>query len=170
MRWFVLLLAALLTSGCGEVTERIVYRDHPVDFDQTDERLDVVGDPGLVLGLFEEQLFSELSDGDDVAIVYGLQGGTWLHLSMRVFGIRPDGQISVSLANDVTELGAVAYPLRLTRSAEGFLEAYDIPIPVNPPDGEELSILFGQRYTIVISFESGEVSATASIDVVLIDG
>ena len=163
---FIVVACLLPLWGCGEVIEKTVYRDHPVELDVTGDEQTVIGDPEVVLGLFEEQLFDELVDGQQVAIVYGLQGGTWVHLSLRVFGMRPDGEISATLG----DLASIGYPLKLVRTAEGFLEVYDVPIPVNPPDGMPLSVLFGQTYTLTVTFASGEVSTAAEVRIVLVDG
>ena len=157
-------------AGCREPAERVIYRDYPVEFDDVQDQMEVIGDPEIILGIFEEQLFTELHNDDEVPIVYGLQGGTWLHLSIRVFGLRSDGEIDVSLTNNQHTLGEVNYLLRLVRSAEGFLEAYDIPVPVTPPNDMDLSSIFGEKYTITIGFASGEKSASANANVVLIDG
>ncbi len=66
-----------------------------------------------------------MDDIDEVPVIHGFQGGTWIHLSVRVTGLPSDGMIEASLG----DVGSIRYGLKLTRSPEGFLEAYDIPIP-----------------------------------------
>ena len=161
-----LCLSLLLTSSCGETIEEIVYKDYPVEFDQKDELDEIVGDPELVLGVFDEQLFNDLSQGDEVAIINGFQGGTWVHISVRAFGVRSDGEVSAELGDGI---GQIRYPLKLTRSPEGFLEAYDIPIPVNPADGD-IDALFGQQVELHVSFTTSEMTIEETLEVVLVSG
>ena len=163
---FIVLGVLLQIMGCGDTEEYIVYRDRPVEFDERDQDTNIGGEPEVIIGLFDEQLFDELADGDDVPIVYGLQGGTWLHISVRVFGIHPDGEITVSLS----DLATIEYPIQLIRTVEGFFEVYDVPIPVEPPDGQDLTDLFGQEYTLTVSYSSKDLSASATVKIILIDG
>jgi len=157
--------AAALVAGCGDTVEHVVYRDYPVEYDEQDDLNDVVGDPELQLGVFSEQLFRGLNEGDEIAIVHGFQGGTWVHLSIRAFGVLADGEIDAKLG----DIGQIRFPLRLTRSAEGFLEAYDLPIPVNPADGN-LDQFYGQTVELSVRFVAGETTIEKSIHVVLVSG
>ncbi len=156
----------LLVGGCSDApVERIVYQDPAVVFDQDDYNQAVAGDPGITLGIYEEQLFRELHSGDDVPVIHGSQGGTWVHLSIRVTGLPSDGLIAASLG----DVGSIRYGLKLTRSPEGFLEAFDIPVPVRV-GGEELEALFGTTLTLTVSFKVDDVEVEATMPVKLVEG
>lgn len=134
-------------------------------FDQEDYDNAVTGEPGLTLGIYEEQLFRELDDGADVPVIHGSQGGTWVHLSIRVTGLPADGLISATLG----EVGSIRYGLKLTRSPEGFLEAFDIPVPVRVPE-DELEGLFGTTLELHVSFTVDDTTVEARLPVKLVEG
>jgi hypothetical protein len=150
-------LAALLGS-CDEV---IIYQDYPVVFDDPFGEDLIVGDPAIFPGTNHEQLFEELLDGDDCYIIYGFQGGIWVHLSIRVTGLPSSGTIFASLG---TSIGEIEYDLKLMRTAEGFLEAYDIPIPINV-DEETIEALYGTEANLTIRYttELGEIEAVRKV-------
>ena len=118
------------------------------------------GEKTLTPGTFEEQLFDPIDDGDPVYIIHGFQGGTWVHISVRVSGMTAYGKISVTLQ----KVGTIEYDLKLVQTAEGFLEAYDIPIPVGK-EGPALKILYGEASTLEITFsnDGGTVSTTRNV-------
>ena len=111
---------------------------------------------GRCLYTNDEQLFNEIEEGDVVYIIHGFQGGTWVHLSIRVTGLPSVGTVLARLGLGV---GEIQYDLKLIRTAEGYLEAYDIPIPI-PFEGMELDALYGQDTTLEVRFttEDGEVT------------
>ena len=115
----------------------------------------------MALGVYEEESFREIDEGDAMQIIDGLQGGRWVHLSVRVTGLPRSGNIVVQLGDDI---GVADYSLKLLRTAEGFLEAYDIPIPI-PFEGEELEALFGMPVQIKVRYsaEADEVTAQALV-------
>jgi len=149
--------------SCGE---EIVYRDFPVEFSDVNEREAGPGEKNMALGVYEEESFREIDEGDSLPIINGLQGGTWVHLSVRVSGLPRSGNIAVQLGNGI---GSVEYSLKLLRTAEGFLEAYDIPIPV-PFEGEELEALFGTTVSIKVEYSADSGAVTAETLVVLEKG
>jgi hypothetical protein len=156
----------LFAVGCSEsAVERIVYEDPAVVFDQEDYDQAAQGDPGITLGIYEEQLFRELTAGDDVPVIHGSQGGTWVHLSIRVTGLPADGLIAASLG----DVGSIRYGLKLTRSPDGFLEAFDIPVPVRVSE-DELDALFGTQLTLTVSFKVDDITVEASMPVTLAEG
>jgi len=157
------LLACLSLSACYE---EIIYMDFPVQFTDVGGSSEWLGEKEMVLGVYEEQLFRGLGDGDAVHIINGLQGGTWVHLSVRVTGLPRAGVINVVLGEDI---GAIEYNIKLVRTAEGFLEAYDIPVPV-PFEGDELEALFGQTVVLKVSFSAEGQSVSAESLVVLEQG
>lgn len=162
----LLIVSVVLIAGCSEsAAERIIYQDPPVVFDQEDYNRSVAGEPGLTLGIYEEQLFRELTQDADVPVIHGSQGGTWVHLSIRVTGMPADGLIAASLG----DVGSIRYGLKLTRSPEGFLEAFDIPVPVRVPD-DELEALFGTKLTLSVSFTVDDEVVEASLPVTLVEG
>ena len=128
--------AALLlcSSGmaCGE--REIIYQDHEVFFDYDPDEAQASMEKTIQAGVYEEQLFRRLEAQDELHIVAGFQGGIWAHISLRITGLRSRGRIeaSVSLGEDGSgaTVGETGFPIKLVRTAEGFLEAYDIPIPV----------------------------------------
>ncbi len=162
--WLIGLTGAALVSGCGEIVYNDIYRDRPVEFEE-DEDEPVTDELGMTLGVYEEQLFRPLVERDEVAVIHGFQGGTWVHLSIRVTGLAPDGMIRASLG----EVGAIRYGIRLTRSPEGFLEAYDIPIPV-PLSEEDLAELYGDELELKAQFSAGGESIEVILPVVVVEG
>jgi hypothetical protein len=165
-RAFILstVLSLSVLFACCET--RYVYEDFPVEFDDPFGQELIIGEAALIPGTNEEQLFAEIQDGDTVYIIHGFQGGTWVHLSIRVTGLSSAGSVFVSLG---PAIGEIQYDLKLIRTAEGFLEAYDIPIPVVFA-GEELEALYGQDATLEVRFTTSEGEVIAIRDVILGDG
>ncbi len=164
--WSCMFLVGLVAlCSCGEPEIRTIYKDHPVEFEDRAVLEEQLGDPELLLGVFEEQLFRTIEEGDDVAIIQGFQGGTWVHLSIQVKALPADGLIEASLG----DLGEIRYGLKLARTPEGFLEAYDIPIPVRRTE-EELLDIYGRDYQLEVTFKSGGKEVSQSINVVLVEG
>lgn len=160
----VLIFALCAGSGCGETVYDDVYLDHPVEFDDDGSEI-VVGEKFMTMGIFEEQLFREIEEGDDVPIIHGFQGGTWIHLSLRIGGMPPDGRVTVELG----DLGEISYGQRLARTPEGFLEVYDIPVPVRLPE-DELELLYGQELDLKAEFSSGTDTVSSVLKVVVVEG
>ena len=156
-------LVAVFAPGCYE---EVVYMDLPVEFTDTVSDDEWIGEKEMILGVYEEQLFRSLNDDDPVHIINGLQGGTWVHLSIRISGMPRVGTVKVTLGEDI---GDIEYRLKLVRTAEGFLEAYDIPVPV-PLEGDELEALYGQTVWLKVSFTSEEHFVGAENQVVLEKG
>ncbi len=160
---FVLgLMVCLVASSCNEI---VVYRDFDVEFEDSSFSFDFSGSSELIIGVYHEQLFNDLSTGDPVHIINGLQGGTWVHISIRVVGMPTIGSIAVSLG----DVGDVEFDVKLVRSAEGYLEAYDIPIPI-PLEGEDLEQLFGQDATLSVFYTSEEQTVSSELLVVMEKG
>ena len=161
--------------GCSENTvyrsngspsgDGVIYRDFPVEFDNVPVGLAAQGEKSLTPGTFDEQLFDPIEEGDPVHIIHGFQGGTWVHISVRVTGMTAYGKIAVSLE----KVGTIEYDLKLVQTAEGFLEAYDIPIPVGK-EGPALEILYGQPSTLEITFSNDSDVVTSTRSVTLEEG
>lgn len=159
-----LVVACLVVAlaGCGDPEVVREYRDLPVIFDGDGDR---VVEESLVLGALVDGAFVPLGEGAPVEIINGFQGGTWVHLSVRVSGMPASGVVRASLEG----VGEIRYGLKLTRTADGFLEAYDIPMPVRQT-GAELEALFGVPALLTASFEADGRSVEASLQVVLAEG
>jgi hypothetical protein len=101
---------------------------------------------------------SRLAPRDAMHIVAGFQGGIWVHLSLRVTGMRSRGQIEATIHLDEeaagAEIGSTAFSIKLVRTAEGFLEAYDIPIPVGDRGAsmQDIEDLFGRVATLTVRY------------------
>ncbi len=157
------LLAALLClAGCAEPDKELLYQDYPVEFDGDPEAM---LEPGLVAGLYVEPNFIPLGDGDQMPIINGFQGGTWIHLSIQATGIEPQGLVRASLG----EVSSVRYGLKLTRTATGTLESYDIPLPIQLSE-EEIEALFGQELPLSVEFQAGSDKVMTELMVVVSDG
>ena len=159
----LVMVAGLSLTSCDE---RFVYMEYPVEFDDPFGANLIVGDPDIIPGTNHEQLFEEIQDGDDCDIIHGFQGGIWVHLSIRVTGLPSSGTIFASLGPTV---GEVEYDLKLMRTAEGFLEAYDIPIPI-VVDEELVDTLYGEEATLIVKFTTEQGEVTAERKVVLGEG
>jgi hypothetical protein len=151
--------------GCA-----VRYSDYPVEFDAEEAAESYEGEPSLVAGTYQEQLFRELEEGGALHVIHGFQGGTWVHLSVRVNGMPRSGEMAVSLrAQGGAEVGRVSYGIELVRAAEGFLEAYDVPVPL-PDDEAFLDALMGQRGTLKVTYRAGEEEVSATVGVVFLEG
>ncbi len=145
--------------SCAEPEIVTIFRDAPVVFDGDGDRVTQVD---MALGQLVDGRFVPVEEGDPVEVIDGFQGGTWVHLSIRVAGLEPDGVVEARLG----EISEVRFGLRLTRTPEGYLEAHDIPMPV-PLSDEDIAALEGQRVTLEASFSSAEQSVTQARGVTL---
>jgi len=167
----VLLGFGLLIAGCGE-TYVPFFADIETDRDLDPDAVDFEGDPWLIPGIFEEQLFSEVEGGGEMHIIHGFQGGVWVHLSIRVNGMRSLGRIKAGLGEDHS-VGETQYDLRLSRTAEGYLEAYDIPIPISYRGDDlagHLESLYGVEHPLNITFRVQDRSVSDQRLIVLQPG
>ena len=74
----LIIAIALMLTGCP-----VVYVDPPVSFDRPDVIV-FSGDPAIELGIFAEQFYSTLAPLDELAVVAGFQGGTWVMPAIRI--------------------------------------------------------------------------------------
>lgn len=158
------LCLGLCLSACGGEPEiEYVYADLPVEFDGDGDQ--APQEVSLALGVLEAERFDELAEGDEVLVIRGIQGGTWIHLSVQAGGLPPEGLLEAG----VRGVGEVRYNLRLQRTPEGLLEAHDIPVSMNlEPD--DLEAMFGTEQELYASFTVGadtpeEQVASASVRV-----
>ncbi len=164
-RMSLFLLLVVVSLGWMSCGERIIYKDYPVEFDQKKGDLIGTGEVFLKLGFFKEQLFRELQENGDVHIIQGFQGGTWVHLSIRVSGVSSRGRIEASLSG----LGKISYDLKLVRSAEGFFEAYDIPIPIRKTEAQ-LRAIYGKGAVLKVTYTTDKKKLSAEKKVILREG
>ena len=157
---YALGLILVLSISCGDPQVITLFADRPVVFDGDGDRISEVT---LALGEFVDGEFLPINEGGGLTIIDGFQGGTWVHLSIRVTGLQPDGLVEVRLG----DISSVRFGLRLTRTNEGFLEAYDIPLPV-PLPLDEVAALNGQKVSLEASFESLGETITNNMEVVLV--
>lgn len=160
------LLTLAVISGCDR---EIIYEDYPVEFDGDPGQSWREQDPLLVPGIYEEQLFSELTAGDGLHIIYGFQGGVWAHISVRVAGAPPSGTLTASLtrSSDGSLIGTTELTLQLVQSPDGYFEGYDIPIPIDARD-TELAALDGAQAELFVSFATAERAVEATRAVTLV--
>jgi hypothetical protein len=164
-RWTPLLFLTL--AGCAEPETVYIYKDLPVEQDG-DGAQEV--EPSLNPGVWAEPTFRPLAPGDEVEVINGFQGGTWIHLSIRAVGVRPDGLIRASLSDDQgQEVSQIRYGLKLNRTAEGFLEAYDLPLPMRYTEAE-VDAFLGQTLRLQVEFAAAGQSVKADLPVVVADG
>ena len=158
-------IAAFMGSACDTY-----YADYPVEFDLTDEAMTYGEGSFLLPGIYEEQLFGEIENGGGIYVVHGFQGGTWVHLSVRINAMPSSGEISAELVgNQSGMVGSISYAIQLVRSAEGYLEAYDIPIPV-PEETNFLNALYGEGGILTVRYVSGDYSVEATRTIVFQEG
>ena len=162
LRWATLTLVLISTSlACGE--REVIYRDHEVFFDYDPDEAQAGVEKTLIPGIYEEQLFRSLEPQDPLHIVAGFQGGIWVHISLRVTGMRSRGQIEaqITLGEDGggEEIGVTEFSIKLVRTAEGFLEAYDVPIPVGHRGAslQDIDHLFGRSATLTVRYTAEEI-------------
>jgi hypothetical protein len=164
-------LAALL--GLGACGERLV--DPPVVFDEHDAGL-VADDTTLVAGLFREQLFLPLHDGDPLPIVFGTQGGTWVMPGVRAQGFEIECMWNGSLTTETGEVvGTIdRVRVRLNRAPDGWLEVTALPIPVihaAPREQEPVADLYGVGATLQLTLQDGAgTTLTVALDLALTRG
>jgi hypothetical protein len=146
-------------GACGEPVAP-VYSDVPTVALTEDDELRAGEQVSITAGVLNEQLFNELEAGDPLHIINGFQGGTWVHVSIRVTGMRSRGRIDASLGEGV---GETAFELKLIRTAQGFMEAHDIPIPVRG----DVDDLVGQEAVLQLTYTSREEVIDLALPVVL---
>jgi hypothetical protein len=68
------------------------------------------GDPSLEIGVIEGGVYRKLSDGDDVPVVRGAQGGIHVDLSLLLTGFPPGGEFFVTQQATMLDTGEVVSP------------------------------------------------------------
>ncbi len=150
-----LLWATLTLAGCGE-DPGTVLRDHPVDLRNTEWAPPVEGDPTLIIGVTEDQLFRELSDGAEAPVIEGFQGGRWVHMSLRATGVGIRGSLVGTLALGDEIVGELSEDLKLVPTREGFAERTQVPIALKEAWQLKFEDLFDQAGSIAVAFTDTE--------------
>ena len=136
----------------GEV--KTIYRDLPVDLEDTEWTPPIEGDPGLTVGVTEDQLFRELADGDDAPIIEGFQGGYWVHVAVRAVGVGRSGSIEgrLTIKGEDDPVGSLRADLKLVLTREGFSERPQVPISLTEDWQKRFSDLFGKSGAIRVIY------------------
>lgn len=149
--------------------------DPPVEY-ESGQGL-ITGDPGVEIGVFEEQLYEPLEAGDAAPITRASQGGTWTHPALRTTGIGPKALVDCTVtADDGERVGNSSSVEFFTFTGEGYLEiqAYPVRIAHTADDkGPEIDDLFGVQAELrcrVIDEEDDSRAAEASVEVELTEG
>jgi hypothetical protein len=153
----------------------VVAVDPPVEY-ETGQGL-IEGDPGVVLGVFSEQLYEPLEAGDAAPITRASQGGTWTHPALRTTGIGPKALVDCTVtADDGERVGNSSSVEFFTYTGEGYLEIQAYPVRIahtGTGKGPEIDDLFGAMATLhcrVVDDEDKSRAAEASVEVELTDG
>ena len=121
-----------------------------------------------------QQVFEKGGLGDDLPVVWGLQGGTWTMPCIRIVGIASRATVDCSLTMDTGEVvGKVKAKTNFFLAADGFLEYHSFPIPVNHEVNEEEPIddLYEQPATLNCSVtDDEERSNKLAVSVMIIKG
>jgi len=164
-----------LSSTFTACIEEILLIDPAVTFSQSNEP-PVTGEISITLGMYQEQFFDELNEGDDLPIIFGLQGGTWVMPAIRCTGMAVSVEVTASVVTENGEdVGILpADGMRLLPQPDGSLHIEAIPIPIGHPgtaSNDPFDYLYGQNAILTISVvDSGGRRAEAHIDVVLTSG
>ena len=157
------LVFAVSLIGCGPTPAALEYVTDDLVFDSLD-----AGNRGavsLVVGVVRDEVFVPLEDGQDLPILRGFQGGRWIHVALRVTGVRNRGRVQL----EATGVGTAAYDIKLVRR-EGVLEVVDLPIPVGRQpalDDRQVDELAGRAVALKVSFTVGQVQMSQANDLVL---
>lgn len=159
-------LACALLVGCAD--EVIVWRDPDVRI--ADATIGHHGPRALVVGLGEGEAFVPLADDPTLAIVHGLQGGTWTMPTLRAETLASSLAVSCTLMSGDEALGRTEVTTPTRPAAPGWVEVARLPIPVThaPPDTHlPIADLDGAAATLRCAVSAAGASAASDDDVVL---
>lgn len=150
----------LAMSACGED----IHRDRPVEIDGAVRPAYLEGEPTLG---------SNLAPGDELPILRALQGGRWVHVTVRLRGADGrGGLLSLAIRAGDAEgdlLGEAAYTGALTPTSDGaWLEAAEAPVRVDRTD-EEVAALHGSPAHLTITYIDDSSSLEATLPLVFAD-
>lgn len=171
----IVVLAVLISSLTASCVEEILLIDPAVTFSESNEPV-VTGEISLTLGMYQEQFFEPLNEGDELPIIFGLQGGTWVMPAIRCTGMAVSVEVTASVVTESgEEVGVLPSDgMRLLPQPDGSLHIEAIPIPIGHPgtaSNQPIDDLYGQNAVLTISvLDSGGRRAEAHIDLVLTSG
>jgi hypothetical protein len=161
-------LCALTSLGCGGGARR-VFSDLPLVVDGEQPAIPDGVAASLQIGHEDEEgAFVEFTDGGPMPVIRGPQGGRWLHLVLRAYAMRREGQVNVALRRDGPQgelVAAAAHRILLSPTFEGFIEARDVPVAV-PLSDSDIAALDGQPAHLHIEYEAAD--RRAEVDVALV--
>lgn len=149
---------SILCAGCDMGTE-IRYVDPAIVIDESYFIEPVKGDPTVLLGLYEEQLFDGLEEGEELPVVWGLQGGHWTMPCIRTVGIASRATVDCTVIMDDGEMvGKTKAKTNFFLTASGYLEYQSFPIPIeHEADAEaEIDDLYDRPATLDCSVTDDE--------------
>ena len=152
-----------LVVACGPAPAQLTYASPELVFDRLDAGFQ--GEPTLVVGVVRDGRFEGFTAGQELPILNGFQGGRWIHVAMRITGLRNRGRVQLG----VDGIGQAAYDIKLVRRAD-FLEVFDLPIPVGRSprlNDDQVDALAGQAARLAVSFTVGETRLEQDHDLVL---
>lgn len=159
-------LACALLLGCAD--EVIVWRDPDVRI--ADASIGHHGPRALVVGFGEGAAFVPLADDPALAIVRGLQGGTWTMPTLRAETLASSLAVSCTLVSGDEALGRTEVTTPTRPAAPGWVEVARLPIPVtHAPPNTHLPIadLDGAAATLRCAVSAAGASAASDDDVEL---
>ncbi len=172
LRQGLLAVALTLVVGCDQVVYEWV--DPPIRLAGQDAD-GPVGDAALDVGFFVDGAFVSLAADDRLAVIHGLQGGTWTMPTVRTQGIAAFATIRCGLTTaDGEVVGRVDAKVKFFASADGPLEVQGFPVPVRhapPHEADPIDDLYGQGATLdcTVSDDDGR-RAGLELAVTLVEG
>ena len=156
-------------SACDTQTT-VRYIDPYVAFEPP-QKVDVSGVAELSVGLYVEQLYEELTEGANIPLIHGFQGGVWLMPALRIRGIASPATVTMTLdvvgGSRLTDSKSQA---NFLLASDGWLEVQAFPVRVDYATWkiEELYGLDGVL-EVTVSDEEGR-TASVLLTLRLIEG
>ena len=135
----------------------------------------IEGDPTLDIGFYVEQLYAQMSDGDECPVVWGLQGGTWTMPALRTKGIASNAKVTCTIVTEKGEtVSEVDAETRFYLSFDGWYENQAMPLPVNhapPNEFDPIDDLYGLKATLDCWVEDSEGRGNGkTVEILLVEG
>ena len=164
IRLFLMASTLFLFIGCQQ-EKKEVLKDPPVDRGSQAATDGLNQERTIDIGFYNEQLFDPLSDGGELPIVNGTQGGEWMMPTIRVTGMNPKASVDcvVKLQDDQIVGEASGIQVLKRNNDQSFeIENYAIPVTFSG----DLSTLGGREGQIkctVVDERNVELEITRSI-------
>jgi hypothetical protein len=121
----------------------------------------------LEIGWLDSGSFSAFESGNAIAVVHGVQGGTWVMPAIRFSGVTSGGSLSGTMTLDSgVLLGESHRPnVRLVNAADGSALLQSFPVPVGTAAGSpDVSEVNGANALFVVTYED---SACGQVELAL---